>query len=77
MGVGALILLFGIAVSWARVFLGVHFPLDIVGAVVVAISVYVVLAPLWKLGGEPTSRAIIVVYRKILARPIAVGWLRP
>ena len=32
-----LILLLGIAISWARVFLGVHFPFDILGAIPVSL----------------------------------------
>nr|WP_321238255.1 undecaprenyl-diphosphatase [uncultured Tolumonas sp.] len=44
---GVQLLLAGIAVSWARVFLGVHFPFDIAGALVVSIpSVWVATAML-------------------------------
>ncbi|MDA1382037.1 phosphatase PAP2 family protein [Plesiomonas shigelloides subsp. oncorhynchi] len=32
-----LILLLGVAISWARVFLGVHFPFDILGAIPVSL----------------------------------------
>ena len=34
-GLGAVTLLMGLCVAWARVFLGVHFPLDMAGAVAV------------------------------------------
>ncbi|MDD1494067.1 MULTISPECIES: phosphatase PAP2 family protein [Burkholderia] len=74
---GLLIVLSGLAVAWARVFVGVHFPLDMIGAVAVACATYALVAPLWKLSGTLMARAMIVLYRKLLAWPIARGWLRP
>jgi undecaprenyl-diphosphatase len=74
---GELTLLIGVAAAWTRVFLGVHFPLDIVGAVAVACVAYALIVPLWRLAGTPVTRSAIVLYRKLLARPIALGWLRP
>ena len=73
---GGLTLLAGVMVAWARVFLGVHFPLDMLGAVVVAGVAYFLLAPLWDLGGAAVTRWAIALYRKLLARPIDLGWLR-
>ncbi|KVK80926.1 PA-phosphatase [Burkholderia cepacia] len=73
---GGLTLLAGVAVAWARVFLGVHFPLDMLGAAVVACATYVLIAPFWRLLGGALTRVVILTYRKLLARPIASGWLR-
>ncbi|WP_321782197.1 phosphatase PAP2 family protein [Burkholderia pyrrocinia] len=73
---GGLTLLVGLAVAWARVFLGVHFPLDMLGAVAVACATYVLIAPLWVLAGRAVTGIITRIYRKLLARPIASGWLR-
>jgi undecaprenyl-diphosphatase len=73
---GVLTLLAGVSVAWARVFLGVHFPLDMFGAAAVAGVAYALIAPLWHLVGNAVTRWAIVVYRKLLARPIALGWLR-
>lgn len=70
---GGLALLTGVAVAWARVFLGVHFPLDMLGAVVVAGVAYMVIAPLWHLAGGTVTRCVIAPYPKLLARPIALG----
>ena len=47
----AAILTMGLAVAWARVFLGVHFPLDMAGAVGVATVAYGVVTPLWCMAG--------------------------
>lgn len=76
-GLGGLMLLASIAVAWARVFIGVHFPLDMLGAVVVARAAYVVSTPFWHFAGSAVTQTVIHVYRKLLAGPIAAGWLRP
>ncbi|HDR9762071.1 TPA: phosphatase PAP2 family protein [Burkholderia cepacia ATCC 25416] len=73
---GGLTLLAGLAVAWARVFLGVHFPLDMLAAVAVAGAACVLIAPLWALAGRALTGTIIQIYRQLLARPIASGWLR-
>lgn len=72
---GLAILLSGLAVAWARVFVGVHFPLDMAGAVVVAGASFMLIAPLWRWLGASLTRALIAVYRKLLAWPIERGWL--
>ncbi|CAB3644670.1 Putative undecaprenyl-diphosphatase YbjG [Paraburkholderia sediminicola] len=72
---GMAILLSGLAVAWARVFVGVHFPLDMVGAVIVACVAFLLIAPLWRLCGAAVTGSLVKVYRKLLARPIERGWL--
>lgn len=64
------------AVGWSRVFLGVHFPLDILGAFVVSYLVARAVAPLWKkIGGSLTGYALRF-YRFLLSPVIARGWIR-
>lgn len=72
----AAILATGLAIAWARVFLGVHFPLDMAGAVAVAGAAYVVVSPVWRMVGETLVHFAEHLYRTVLARPIAAGWLR-
>ncbi|MEZ0601117.1 phosphatase PAP2 family protein [Paraburkholderia sp. IW21] len=72
---GVAILLSGLAVAWARVFVGVHFPLDMVGAVAVACIAFLLIAPLWRAAGTPVTRSLVTAYRKLLAWPIKRGWL--
>jgi undecaprenyl-diphosphatase len=72
---GIAIVLAGLAVAWARVFVGVHFPLDMMGAVVVASVAIFLLAPFWQLLGASATRGLVAVYRKLLAWPIGRGWL--
>lgn len=59
-------LLAGLCVAWARVFLGVHFPLDMVGAVGVAAGAYLVMTPLWRKAGEPITALAEQLYRRLL-----------
>lgn len=72
---GMLMLLSGVAVAWARVFVGVHFPLDMVGAVAVACIAFLLVMPLWRLGGTMVMRGLVMLYRTLLAWPINRGWL--
>lgn len=66
----------GLCVAWARVFLGVHFPLDMAGAVGVAAVAYMAVTPLWRMLGASATDLAERLYRHILARPIAMGWIR-
>jgi len=72
----AAILTMGLFVAWARVFLGLHFPLDMVGAVVVAAAAYVVTSPLWQRVGATIIAIAERLYRLVFARLIASGWCR-
>ncbi|EOG4239629.1 phosphatase PAP2 family protein [Salmonella enterica subsp. enterica serovar Newport] len=52
---GGLILLLSLFVAWSRVFLGVHFPLDMAGAALVAVLACLLVRPLWRHLGEPLT----------------------
>ena len=74
---GALVAVAGVAIAWARVRIGVHFPLDMAGAVGVACVAYAIVAPLWTRAGDALMRLLIALYRKVLSWPIRRGWLAP
>ena len=67
----------GLLVGWARVYLGLHFPLDMAGSLLVATASAAVLTPLWARIGAPVTARAETLYRALLARPIARGYLRP
>lgn len=75
--VGWVTLVLGVCVAWARIFLGVHFPGDMAGAVAVVAVVWMAIHPVWRLAGERVTLAASRLYRTVLARPIASGWIRP
>mgnify|MGYP001036175098 CR=1 FL=1 len=75
-GWGWLALAAGAIVGASRVYLGVHFPLDILGGLALAPIAAGLTAPAWRRYGEPPTLALQRLYRKALALPIARGWIR-
>lgn len=62
--VGALFLLLAVAMGVARVFVGVHYPFDVVGGWVLGI----VAAETWHRYGEPRAARFITMMGRLLAR---------
>lgn len=75
-GFGFIVLSASVAVAWARVFLGVHFPLDMLGSVLVAACGYLALSLGWRSVGVTLLAWAERIYRVLLARPIRAGWIR-
>ena len=56
----------GLVVAWARIYLGVHFPIDMLAAAAVAAFMYALVTPVWqRLGAEQP---------RWLNRPMAGRW---
>ncbi|MEO5364208.1 MAG: phosphatase PAP2 family protein [Magnetococcus sp. DMHC-8] len=75
--VGWVLLGLSLLVCWARVYLGVHFPLDMAGGLLVAwLAVWTVNRLLrinrW---GDRLVVALENRYRRLMAKPIARGWV--
>lgn len=75
-GWGVITLLLAAIIGTSRVYLGVHFPLDIAGGLVLAPVAAGVAIPVWNLVGAPLTGLLQTIYRKVLALPIARGWIR-
>ncbi|MCK9516413.1 MAG: undecaprenyl-diphosphatase [Ottowia sp.] len=71
---GMLILLIAACVGWARIFLGVHFPFDILGAVAVAALSCALVAPLWRQAGGRLTGALERLYARMLLQAIRRNW---
>lgn len=73
---GWLMLIMSGVVAWARIFLGVHFPLDMFGAVIVASVTWLAVTPIWfKYGGAITqqlNKAYCIMFAPLIAR----HWLK-
>lgn len=75
---GLALLALALPVAWSRVFLGVHWPLDMAGALLV--STFAAVLVNTRLGQALAASLVPLmqaVYRRVLAAPIARGWLRP
>ena len=72
------VLALALPVAWARLFLGVHFPLDMVGAVPVACAGLLAVAPFrtWA-AGRLMPRWVGPLYSWAFAVPIHRGWVEP
>lgn len=74
---GSLVLVAAVPVAWSRLFLGVHFPLDMLGAIPVAAAGVLAVAPFrrWT-GGKAMPKVVEPIYRRLFALPIGRGWVR-
>ncbi|HAL36675.1 MAG TPA: undecaprenyl-diphosphatase [Polaromonas sp.] len=74
---GVVLALLGLPMAWARIYLGVHFPLDMVGAALVAgLSAYLCFREeRWFM--DTVYRWATAIYRRLFSMPIRLGWVRP
>lgn len=73
---GAGLALLGVPVAWARIYLGVHFPLDMAGALAVGLCAAVVSHRYQAWLITPWLQALAHWHRRVLREPIRRGWLR-
>lgn len=73
---GLALALLALPVAWARIYLGVHFPLDMIGAVAVAATSAWFAALTADRYLPPLYGCTIRVHRMLFGRLIAAGWLR-
>ena len=73
---GSLCLLAAFAAAWGRIYLGVHFPLDMLGGIFVAGLAWVLIAWCWTRWGSPCLDLAERAYRRVFALPIRLGYVR-
>ncbi|WP_322996018.1 phosphatase PAP2 family protein [Castellaniella sp.] len=71
-----LLALLGLPVAWARIYMGVHWPLDMAGAALNAILAALLCLPLRRQLVPGLRSLIEIPYRLVFAWPIRKGWLR-
>lgn len=70
---GAVIILAGYAVAWSRIYLGVHYPFDMVGSVFCSLLSYWLCLGVWKYVGNWLTGRFVLAYRKLFKSFIDSG----
>ncbi|CNH65988.1 UDP pyrophosphate phosphatase [Yersinia aldovae] len=73
---GISLMIAAIAIAWSRIYLGVHWPLDMVGAFLLGIVGCLFAQLLWNLFGENIATGMKRLYHFSFALPISKGWVR-
>lgn len=72
---GLITLVIGCAIAWARVFLGVHWPLDMLGALLVGMVSTLSIQIIWDYTGSALEVLALRVWRFCFALLIRKGWV--
>ncbi|HCI5776389.1 undecaprenyl-diphosphate phosphatase [Klebsiella quasipneumoniae] len=73
---GALLMALAAAIAWSRVYLGVHWPLDMVGGLLAGMCGCLGAALIWHTVGPALYRQLQRLYRLSFSLPIRKGWVR-
>lgn len=73
---GVLLLVIASAIAWSRVYLGVHWPLDMLGGLLAGMCGCLGAQLLWQSGGHGLYQWMQRLYRLCFSLPIRKGWVR-
>ncbi|EPT4465801.1 undecaprenyl-diphosphate phosphatase [Klebsiella aerogenes] len=73
---GVLLLVIASAIAWSRVYLGVHWPLDMLGGLLAGMCGCLSAQLLWQSGGHGLYQWLQRLYRLCFSLPIRKGWVR-
>ena len=66
-----------IVIAWSRIYLGVHWPLDMAGAFILAIVACGIAQVIWSIGANKIQEPITRLYSLIFGSLIRKGWFQP
>lgn len=73
---GSLLLVLAGLVAWSRVYLGVHFPMDMLGAFSIAFLVNILGIWIWKLAGQFILESSTQLYATVCKPLLKKGWIK-
>ncbi len=73
---GIVLMFTGVAIAWSRIFLGVHWPLDMLGGLLLGMLSCLFAQVIWYFCGRRLLQNISWFYRLLFALPIRKGWIR-
>jgi len=71
--IGWVIFIMAWIVAWARIYIGVHFPFDMIGAFILSISIALLIEPVWKKIGDQFTQLFIYLYEMTLGRLLKIN----
>ncbi|WWO96018.1 MAG: undecaprenyl-diphosphate phosphatase [Candidatus Dasytiphilus stammeri] len=73
---GVVLFMIGIVVAWSRIYLGLHWPLDMIIALFVGLIGCGLSQYIWDICGIKLFHWILKIYRYCFAFPIRKGWIK-
>ncbi|WP_092873851.1 undecaprenyl-diphosphate phosphatase [Izhakiella capsodis] len=73
---GMVLMVIGMLIAWSRIYLGVHWPMDMLGGFMVGCLGCLFSQLAWRLYGNTLLKYCGLLYKVIFAIPIRKGWVR-